>query len=217
MDKNILCGIFVKGKHTNRGGITMYIPNGTILTLVGLFASGKSSLIEGMMDTSTNDKVMMLPTYTTRLPRNPTEVNGKSKEYRFVNHSNYNSLKKNSKKWDERVAAGEYYGIDVEEIERGVSEGIIYLTTMLPHPETVSGQTETFDCSVLQILVDTPLEVCNRRLLERNHDVSERLKLQNSLDVASCRNIVHSVFTPGGHSVSADIEKFLQDYKVLCT
>lgn len=92
VNKNILYDILVKGKYTNIGGLTMYIPHGTILTLVGLFASGKSSLIEGMMNTSTNNKVMMLPTYTTRLARNPTEVNGKSKEYRFVNHSNYNSL-----------------------------------------------------------------------------------------------------------------------------
>ena len=180
--------------------------------MVGLFASGKSSIIDGVLQRSRENALTMLPIYTTRLPRNSVEANGGSTEYRFVSDAEYEGQKAKSKKWNERIASGAKYGIDVEEIEANTATGVVYLTTMLPHADTLKEQRETFACPVFQVLVDVPLDVCNQRLLDRGHEVANRLMLQGSLDVDACRKIVNARFVPVGVSVDTDVQRFCRDF-----
>ena len=150
--------------------------------------------------------------YTTRLPRNSIERQGGSSEYRFVSEAEYYVHKAQSKKWDERLASGFKYGIDIEEVERNTLEGVVYLTTMLPHAQTLKDQKNIFACPVFQVLVDVPLEVCNRRLLERGHETGDRPSLQSKLDVHECLESVDAQFVPLGTSLGVDISRFCVDF-----
>lgn len=189
---------------------------GRVFTMVGLFASGKSSLIDGLLQLGNNNNLTRLPVYTTRTPRNAVEAKGGSKEYYFVSDDEYLDRKQMSQKWNERIAAGVKYGIDVEDVEKNVSQGVVYLATMLPHSVTLQEQRNTFACPVFQVLIDVPCDVCQNRLLARGQDVTNRLSLQDQLDVEECLGIVDDRFVPEGISVMADVHRFYQAYaKVL--
>ena len=190
----------------------MLSDKGWIFTVVGLFASGKSSLINGVLQHPGNSHLVILPTYTTRLPRDSLETRGDSKEYKFVSDSEYTTKKTKSKKWNERVASGDKYGIDVAEIERQILEGVVYITTMLPDSETLREQKKVFDCPIFQVLIDVPLEVCNQRLISRDQEVADRLLLQSRLDVDICRRLVDAHFVPLGVSLNKDVSRFCVDF-----
>ena len=190
----------------------MFNGKGGVITVVGLFGSGKSSLLAGLKE-DLGDVTRILKTYTTRPRREGESNNG---EYIFVSEEEYLQAAEQSCKWYERQAAGHRYGQHVSDIEEGASAGHIYLATMLPHKDTLISHKETFGCNVLQILINVSEETCNERLLQRSEDASQRIALHRMLSVSDCVDTVDGVFIPQG-SFEDDRIRFTQYIKTFLT
>ena len=138
-----------------------------VIIIAGLTASGKTTVLEKMVESFNFEKLV---TSTTREPR-PGEVNGV--DYHFLSKKEFKNRIDNGLFIEHVENKGHFYGAGTNSFEKDFKNK---QPALILDPMGVVEATKILEkegWNVMSIFLDVPKETCIRRVLERNADEAE--------------------------------------------
>jgi guanylate kinase len=175
---------------------------GKLIFTCGLSGSGKTTLARAALRTFSN--LEYLKTYTMRPQRDGED----GLEYSFVDMEKYCNIAHESKKWDESVIYGNYYGTNAEYYIERLDKGGNLIVCAKPDLEIVEPMLEIYGHDKSRIILIEPDNDIAEKRLRRERVAAELSRIAVDL----CFNelfygVVDEIFTPE-HNIDIDQQRF---------
>lgn len=159
---------------------------GKLIFVSGISGAGKTTLIGAALRQL--PQLHYLQTVTTRPPRvGETD----SFEYKFVDETTYETLKKSSDNWDHTDYQGHKYGADIAAVKAWLHNDQPVICAVAPDLIIINEMEERYGTKPVKIWIDTPASVAKQRI---QNDL-DRLQRRETERVKSAFDFV---FQPSG-------------------
>jgi guanylate kinase len=175
--------------------------------ITGYSCCGKSTYINASINRLSN--IFAANSYTTR-PKRPNEITNTPIGYEFLTLEQYKLIKSQSSNWSEDFIHGYYYGINISEINNGMSNGNSYILPCYPSIYALEKIESLIQFNTIKILIKVNIGIIKERLLlYRNESDYKRLEVESKINMPEIENYCNQVFQPS-NSLTNDCNAFIK-------